>query len=131
MSGAKDFWGPLAAGSFLILVGVLELLKYRGFRDRAERVTGTVVDMRHGLTLKHGYLYYPVIEFMTRSGRRIRTASRVGSKPAQAKVGEQVTIAYDPQNPEAAEIAGQGGVRIAVLVLVVLAGIFFIVLAWM
>jgi len=59
---AKDFWGPLAAGGFLIALGLVQLVKYRRFRRRAERAIGVVVDLEAGMTAQAGQLpLHPVV----------------------------------------------------------------------
>jgi hypothetical protein len=129
---SKDFWGPLAAGGFLILLGVVHLLRYRRFRRRAKRTPGVVVDLQVGLTTQAGHpLYYPVVEFTTGAGRRVRATTRVGSKPAPADVGEAVIVSYDPGDPEEVEIAGTEATRLALLYVVVLLGMVFVGVAWL
>ena len=110
-------------GTLFVLIGVAQLLKVRGFRRRAERVPGVVVDMQEGVSPKYGSLYYPVLEFTTREDREVRTTARVGTRPAPARVGEKVTVAYDRDDPESAEIEGKGLVLVALMSLFVLVGL--------
>jgi hypothetical protein len=132
MQGSIDFWAPLFAGIGLIVVGATQLLKYRDFRSRAERVPGVVVDMSESLMGQyHSTRYHPVLEFTTRGGRRVRTTMQAGSRPAPAQVGDSVVVAYDPDEPEAAEISGKGWIRVLVLVALMLAGCLFVLLAWL
>lgn len=131
MSGTADFWGPLITGISLMAFGCAGAIQYLRFRQRAERVPGVVVQMREGTAMKYGVLHYPVLEFTTRSGRQIRTTSGLGTNPAQARIGDSVTVSYDPYNPMEAEIAAKGGIRLLLMLLFVLGGVFSVVFAWM
>jgi hypothetical protein len=126
---SRDFWGLLAMGIVFTLMGGVQLLRYRRFRSRTARVPGVVADLRHGVSAISGDLYCPVLEFMTRDGRHVRAPMRLGTKPALAQVGDQVTVAYNPLNPEEAEIEGKGWVQVALLWLFVLLGMFCVTIA--
>jgi Protein of unknown function (DUF3592) len=131
MRGPADFWGPLIAGIFLIVIGGAETIKYLRFRRRAEQVPGVVVEMREGTNIKYGVLYYPVLEFTTRGGRQIRTTTRLGTRPPQAQVGDRVAVSYDPHNPVEAEIATKEFIRLVVALLLVFGGMCFMLAAGM
>lgn len=45
-------------------------------------------------------LYHPVVRFATADGQRIEAESRTGSNPPSARVGQTVTVRYDPTTPE-------------------------------
>jgi len=47
----------------------------------------------------------PVVEFTAPSGEKIRFTSEFGSLPAGHKIGQNVTVGYDPVEPQKAEIA--------------------------
>jgi hypothetical protein len=127
-----DFWGPLAAGIVFILAGVAQLVKYCAFSHRAQRAPGVVIGMSETLTGRYGTsLYHPVLEFTTHEGRRVRTTMQVGSRPAPAQVGDQVIVAYDPHEPESAEISGTGVLRLVLSAAFVLGGLLFMCFAWL
>ncbi|MQA83306.1 MAG: DUF3592 domain-containing protein [Streptosporangiales bacterium] len=123
-------WFAVGAGVFCVLLGAYYLLKYWTFRQRAQRVPGTVV----ALTAEAGfggagrYERHPVLQFTTPEGREIRARMRFGSNPAIARVGDRVTVRYDPKNPEEAEIEGKGWLQPFLLFFLVVFGVVLIVL---
>jgi Protein of unknown function (DUF3592) len=129
---ASEFWGPIVAGAVLIVIGLAELLKYRRFHQRARNADGIVVDMSCGVAAYAGPVaYHPVLQFRTREGRVVRATSRVGSYPAPAQIGERVKVAYDPRDPEVAEIVGLECTRRALLCVLVAAGGLLVGSAWL
>lgn len=120
-------WIVLVLG--LVFAGAFggDLLKYVIWRRRAERVPGRVTELHRRLGGSRGdrpqMRYSPILEFTTRDGRDIRTRLNVGTKPAPAKTGEQVTVVYDPRSPEHADIAGKGWLRLSLLILGTLLGV--------
>jgi len=56
------------------------------------------------LTAESSYYYYPVVEFMLPEGRKVRFRDRTGSSSPVQTAGEQVTVIYDPADPEKAMI---------------------------
>jgi hypothetical protein len=48
--------------------------------------------------------YRPVVEFNTATGKRIEFTSSVGSSPPSHRVGEPVTVLYNPADPYSARI---------------------------
>jgi hypothetical protein len=126
---SRDFWGLLAMRIVFTLMGGVQLLRYRRFCSRAARVPWVVADLRQGVSAISGDLYYPVLEFTTRDGRHVRAPMRLGTKPALAQVGDQVTVAYDPLNPEEAEIEDKAWVQVALLWLFVLLGMVCVTIA--
>lgn len=100
----------LVIGVAFVLLG-LALLVSAGvvfFRQRKERATalrasGVVVDLARSQG-QRGYLYHPVVEFETASGRKARFQEELGRSPAGYKAGQEVKVLYQPDNPEKAEI---------------------------
>jgi hypothetical protein len=43
---------------------------------------------------------YPVVDFQTADGQRIRTTARNGSNPARGRVGKPITVRYDTAHPD-------------------------------
>ncbi len=93
----------LIAGLAMIVGAGGVFFRQRKERSNAIRATGAVVDLAKSAG-QRGYLYYPVVEFEAAFGLKTRFQAQVGSNPAGYKVGQQVTVLYDPQNPEKAEI---------------------------
>jgi hypothetical protein len=48
--------------------------------------------------------YRPVVEFTSGTGKRIEFTSNVGSSPPSYRVGEPVTVLYNPADPSSARI---------------------------
>jgi hypothetical protein len=48
--------------------------------------------------------YRPVVQFTSGTGKRIEVTSNVGSNPPSHRVGETVTVLYDPGDPYSARI---------------------------
>lgn len=51
-----------------------------------------------------GVLFYPSVRFQTADGRTVEFQSKLGSN-APPRVGDEVTVLYDPQRPEEARVA--------------------------
>jgi hypothetical protein len=66
--------------------------------------TGTVVEKvrveRPGETAN----FYPVVEFKTQTGEVFRFEGKTSGPENEYKIGEQVEILYDPQDPQGAMI---------------------------
>lgn len=75
------------------------------FLERSETAQGTVVELIRSRS-SDSNSYYPVIEFTAASGRRVEFQSNSGSNPPSYNRGEQVSVFYEPSNPEAAKIDG-------------------------
>jgi hypothetical protein len=101
----------------------------RQLSRRGQCVTGTVVDFRSGQTVGSSdgpasTVYYPILAFRTVDGGYIQTEAALGSSRLPARLGEQVPVIYDPDNPERASIntpAGRGRWMPAIMVLLGLA----------
>ncbi|MBV8998619.1 MAG: DUF3592 domain-containing protein [Solirubrobacterales bacterium] len=42
----------------------------------------------------------PTVEFTTADGTPVRATSNIGTNPRPGRVGESVTVLYDPRNPQ-------------------------------
>ncbi|HEX7734566.1 MAG TPA: DUF3592 domain-containing protein [Ktedonobacteraceae bacterium] len=97
-------------GLWLIAIGLLPgglgwlLFSNRlRFLRRTKLTTAVVEDM----TLKHlvdGHAYQPKITFTTHLGEKVELASVMMSNPPQFKVGQEVPVLYNPNNPRQARI---------------------------
>ena len=75
-------------------------------------------------------LLFPSVRFQTADGRTVEFQSKVGSN-APPKVGEEVTVYYDPERPEDAKLSLGSTFRPNLKVLAVVFGIFVAVMALM
>ena len=106
----------LAAAALMFYQGRKMGRFYREFDRIAARAEGVVVEINwlsseaerrtHQI---HRGTAFPVVEFSLPSGQIIRAQTHTGRNPAPAKVGEQVTVLYDPNQPEHIELLHNSG----------------------
>lgn len=100
--GLKKLLGSVFAGVgalFFTASVVLAVLSSR-FHARAEHTTGEVVGLRES---NEGGLLAPDVAFTTPDGRRRVHRSNNYSQPSY-QIGDRVTIAYDPAEPDSAAL---------------------------
>ena len=99
-----------AVGAVFTVHGFRGLRKTRRFVAASTTATGTVTDSVGRWYSDPGddpgvsKLSHPVVKFVTGDGRTVEFESEVGSNLAP-KVGQDVTVLYDPLNPEEARIS--------------------------
>jgi hypothetical protein len=102
-------------GLVFVLVGLIISRGSRGFRGAA-RTQGTIVSFDSrvpgsvrgpgGLRLGGAWspgaeiVYMPTVQFSTADGTQVTATSPVGTNPQPGKVGDSVTVLYDPANPQ-------------------------------
>ncbi len=74
-------------------------------------------------------LFFPSVCFQTQDGRTVEFENKVGSN-APPRVGDQVTVIYDPAWPEEAKVALGSMFRIDPKALLVVGGIFVAAVAF-
>jgi uncharacterized protein DUF3592 len=98
-----------AIGAVFAVRGYRGLRNTRRFVDAATSAKGTITDSVSRWHSDPGddpgvsRLSHPVVRFVTGDGRTVEFESQVGSNLAP-KVGQQVTVLYDPLNPKEAKI---------------------------
>jgi hypothetical protein len=92
-------------------------------------VTGHTSRSSHGLDHRRTLLF-PSVRFQTADGRTLEFQSEVGSN-APPKVGEEVTVYYDPERPEDAKLSLGSTFRPNLKLLGVVFGVFVAVMALM
>jgi hypothetical protein len=102
--------GFVIGGCGIVVAAVRAMRPELEFRRNSIHATGRVVDRERGGTLlRHvdfkslDIRYYPVVEFTTRRGATVRATSSVGRRrdcplPSH-RIGSQIRIAYDPDDP--------------------------------
>src|SRR5580698_4095219 len=65
---------------------------------------GVVTQLIANGDASHSVAYAPVFKFTTPDGRQHTVQSGAASNPPGFTVGEQVSVLFNPQNPEAADI---------------------------
>lgn len=121
----------LVLGVLSVYGGVRTLRQARGFRARAQRVTGILIGI-HAARRNDRTSHYPVLRFRTLDGVELETTSNVNEAPfyLTRTRGHQVPVLYDPENPRVACIdspSGRGQVRSGYGIIAL--GVFFIVAA--
>jgi len=90
-----------------LLIGAVVVYVRQG-RQLADRVSvqGTVTGLERTVT-KPGSagVYCPVVEFQAPDGQTIRFQSAFGTMPASHKIGQSVTVLYNPANLQDAEVS--------------------------
>jgi len=97
----------LVLGLMLLCIAGYVAFNTTGFLTNSVRVDGVVVGNKiqaSGDPDSHEPVFCPVFNFRTLDGRRLTATADVCSTPASYKPDTQVTVIYDPQNPEKAAI---------------------------
>lgn len=110
--------GFAGVGLVFFLIGFGLMRSGRRWRRRAERARATIVSLdatgpvsrrtgsgiRLGGSISPGVALFPTVTFTTADGREVRATSHFGSSPAPGRVGETVTVLYDPRDPQRVRI---------------------------
>jgi hypothetical protein len=115
-------FGAAIAGFGLIFlaVGLIIRASARGFRGAAQ-AQGTIVgfDSRVPGTIRgpggfglagsvfpgNDMVYMPTVEFTTADGTPVRATTHIGTNPRPGRVGDTVTVLYDPRNPQRVRVS--------------------------
>jgi hypothetical protein len=76
-------------------------------QSTGERAHGTVLFCELKKTL-HGSSYYPVVQFVTRTGRAVQFRDSMGSDPPPYREGEAVEVLYFPTSPQTTATIDRG-----------------------
>ncbi|HUI56914.1 MAG TPA: DUF3592 domain-containing protein [Bryobacteraceae bacterium] len=115
----------LFVGLGLLAGGVLAIQHTRHFVRNAVLAQGVVTEnVRPG---GGRAVYYPRVRFRTAGGRQISFLSSGGSNPPAYRVGESVTVLYDPQDPYNVSIRSFWNVWVLPFILCSLGVFFFLV----
>jgi cytochrome c oxidase assembly protein Cox11 len=91
-------------GLVALVIGILWIGSTKERLKTMINHTGTVVEKvrveRPGETAN----FYPVVEFKTQTGEVFRFEGKTSGPENEYKIGEQVEILYDPQDPQGAMI---------------------------
>ena len=113
--------GSFAVVAILLAIGIWVLRHGRNVSAAVEAfdrialpAPGCVVDLetehlvhRRGDSGVPQDVYFPVVEYVLPDGRMLRSRTMNGSRPAPAKVGDEVTVMYDPADPTRVELGGR------------------------
>jgi hypothetical protein len=119
-----------SVGGAVALQGLRSMRASRAFEQVAQRADGELVDVRYetvGPAGNSSRTSIPVVRFTLPDGRTVQTEARMGTGPGFRFKGSEVTVLYDPENPQRARIEGfmaGGGVLVAGCMTSV--GLFFV-----
>lgn len=102
------FWikvGLAAMGAIFLAVGVGVGITTVSFVSDAKRADGVVIDLAWHSSGKSGMTAAPVVRYDV-DGKAYEFTSSMSSKPPAYKVGEQVTVLYDPAEPSEGRLDG-------------------------
>jgi hypothetical protein len=85
------------------VLGIYFAIGAADFQDRAVKTTGTVVELAESES-DGDVLYKPVVSFSDQQGGEHRFTSSFASRPPRYRVGEQVDVLYDPDDPSDASL---------------------------
>lgn len=116
----------LLTGMFLSFVGLRLLIRYHRLKKKGSQATGVVKEIIASDHFDGLVLYFPILEIITAAGETVRVKSSIGCNQHQYKIGDQVTVLYDPDNPQKAEIKSTSKFQ-KYSIIILLAGIFFFI----
>jgi hypothetical protein len=91
-------------GSIVVVAGLAALAAGLFFSPRTARATGVVVAVIEHNAYSPEQSYKPVVQFDA-GGRTVRFESHSGSsQPGDVRVGDRLTVVYDPGNPADARL---------------------------
>jgi hypothetical protein len=95
--------GYLVLSLLLILVGVVNWVRTKRFVETAQRTTGTVISFvpRQG---RRGPTYSPTVRFKAIDGSEVEFTESLSTRPPGYEINEQVTVLYDLQNYQRAQV---------------------------
>jgi hypothetical protein len=101
---------PLFLGIALLMLGIAAFSGISTYRALTHEVTaqGHVENLRESSDSSGKPFYYPVVGFCLPDETCKTVELTSGSSPASYEVGQEVTVAYDPQKPSNAHIASLG-----------------------
>ena len=95
----------LAIGLILLAISGVMYLINAIFISRAELADGTVTLINTSFDADYNSTTFcPLVRYSTKAGQILTYDSDVCSSPADYKVGDQVQVYYDPQDPGKAQI---------------------------
>ena len=100
------------AGLGMLIGGIVSMQHTRQFIANAASADGTVLEnILKTSTDRDGnrsWAYYPHVRYRIADGRDLDLISSTGASPPSFRVGQQVTVLYDPQDPAHASINSFG-----------------------
>ena len=99
-------WVMGLLGAAFLAVGVGFFVHTWQFIDRAQQASGVVTELVRSGGKRSSFNYQPRIRFEASAGEVIDFVSSPGSSPPAFRVGESVTVYFEPANPGDARLKG-------------------------
>ena len=117
-----------AIAGLIAFVGAIYLnYKNENFLKTAKTAQGKIVDITEFNSDK-SRSYFPVVEFTTKNAEKIEFKASVGSKnQTEFRIGKNIEILYNPNNPHEADIKKVSSIFETFLAMGVLGFIFFLI----
>lgn len=114
-------------GLIFAVLGIKFVSDNLKFIETSEKTSGTVIELIEKKS-DDGYTYAPKITFLDKAdSREITFISQTSSNPPAYKVGENLNIIYDPNNPEKAKIDSFFNLWLGEILFSAIGLIFFII----
>ena len=112
-------WFFLVGGICMLVAGSVTYLYARAFVQDASKAGGIVVEMveRRG---DSGVMFAPVVAFSDAEGKEHKIYSTTSSYPPSYRVGEKVTVLYDPNSPDEGKLDAFFGLWLVPFILTVI-----------
>ncbi|PSK93737.1 uncharacterized protein DUF3592 [Murinocardiopsis flavida] len=91
-------------GALFLAMGGTTVYRVMALRSRGVRVPGRITGARISTSSEGGTSSAATFEFTTVEGRHVHTTQPVSSSSNRLRAGHAVTVAYDPGDPERAEV---------------------------
>jgi hypothetical protein len=124
----------------MIIIGSVSYIRAKRFLSKAIKTNGRVVEMvGKGMADGGGVMLSPKIEFAAITGQTVQFTESWSSNGPDYKVGDEVVILYDPDNPSKAKVGDKkwklffiawliGGMGFLFLFILIFMGIIFLVI---
>ncbi|MEI9943253.1 MAG: DUF3592 domain-containing protein [Chitinophagaceae bacterium] len=116
----------LAVGIILLIISLSILRKSLAFLRSSERAVGTVIELER-IRDSDGDTFKPIFKYKTISNQEFIYRPISSSNPPGWKIGEEATIAYDPNNPSVARLLTYFGTFSWTIILMAIAMPFIVV----
>lgn len=115
-------------GIGMLIGSFLSYNSTHNFIKNSSSTIGTVTELRlhtsSSSSSSKSSTYYPIVKFKTQKGESAELESNVGSYPPSFRVGETVSVLYNPNNPAEAEINSFGQLWFTAIFLLGMGGLF-------
>jgi hypothetical protein len=116
----------LAIGMILFFISIFLFNRSLNFIKSGERTTATVIQLEE-VSDSDGSTYRPIFKFSTYANQEIIFRHSASSSPSAFDIGEEVSIIYNRDQPEKAQLLTYMGSFVGTIVLMAIAMPFIVV----